>query len=218
MNFTSKRIVFALFLITALIFLALLNARPYPYDYLLKAIPVIILCAFAFFSFPGVKGKLMTLGFLFSAIGDIILELDTGSLFVFGLCAFLVAHLFYIASFIQKKKTTKPRRIISSCILIYGICLGGYLFPYLGDMQIPVMIYLCIIMGMGISAAIGGDNHPLTIAGACFFILSDSLIAVNRFLFPIPASSLFIMTTYYSGQLFIAAGVSWSVAKKISYK
>ena len=35
-------------------------------------------------------------------------------------------------------------------------------------------------------------------------MLSDSLIAVNRFVAPLPASSLAVLATYYVAQLLIA--------------
>lgn len=91
--------------------------------------------------------------------------------------------------------------------MIYGIVLGAILFPGLGDMSIPVMIYLCIIVFMGICAAAGGHNHHYAITGAALFIFSDSLIAINKFMTQIPFHNLFIMTAYYSGQWFIANGM-----------
>jgi len=86
--------------------------------------------------------------------------------------------------------------------------MGVQLFPHLGDMLIPVAAYLFIIFAMGISAALGAANHTLVIAGAGLFILSDSLIAINQFLTPVPLSDLLIMITYYLAQLFITFGSS----------
>jgi uncharacterized membrane protein YhhN len=80
--------------------------------------------------------------------------------------------------------------------------------PHLGDMLIPVAAYLFIILAMGISAALGTANHFLVIAGALLFILSDSLIAINRFLTPVPLSDFLIMITYYLAQFFITFGAS----------
>lgn len=81
------------------------------------------------------------------------------------------------------------------------------MLPGLGEMTFPVLIYLAVILVMGVSACAAGTNHGLIIAGAALFIVSDSLIAINKFLTPIPAASLFIMTTYYAGQFLICRGV-----------
>jgi len=63
MNKSLNRMVSALFFGPAFIFLVLLDARPYPFDYLIKALPVLSLCIFTFFAIPGIKGKLMTVEF-----------------------------------------------------------------------------------------------------------------------------------------------------------
>ena len=84
--------------------------------------------------------------------------------------------------------------------------MGQQLFPHLGDMLTPVAAYLFIILVMGISAALGAANHALVIAGALLFILSDSLIAMNRFLTPVPLSGFLIMMTYYLAQFSITFG------------
>ena len=115
---------------------------------------------------------------------------------------------FYITVFLKKPAIKGPRALIALVAIIYGLVLGWFLVPHLGDMRVPVMVYLCIILGMGVAVAVGTANHFVVIIGACFFILSDSLIAVNRFLVPISASSLLIMTTYYTGQFQLAFGAA----------
>jgi len=136
----------------------------------------------------------------------VILELNRSDYFVFGLAAFLIAHIFYITVFIRKPVLEKQRSIIALVIIIYGLVLGFILVPNLGSMMIPVVVYLLVILTMGISATLGADNHFLIITGACLFILSDSIIAVNKFLTPVSFSSFWIMTTYYSAQFCIISG------------
>jgi uncharacterized membrane protein YhhN len=43
--------------------------------------------------------------------------------------------------------------------------------------------------------------------GAVLFMISDSLIAIDKFATPIPYPTLFIMGTYVFAQYFIAVGV-----------
>jgi len=201
-----NRVIYIVFFCFALTFIASLNIRPYPGDFIIKAIPVLSLALLAFLKIPGIKGKLLGIGFLFSDLGDILLELDRSAYFVFGLAAFLIAHIFYITIFIRKPVLLKPRSIIVLVIIAYGIVLGNILIPHLGSMMIPVVAYLIVILTMGISASMGSDNHFFIIIGACLFILSDSIIAVNKFLMPVPFSSFWIMTIYYSAQFFIISG------------
>ena len=182
---TLHQTIYGIFLGFALLFLATLPFRPYPLDWLVKSVPTASLAVLALFAISGTKGKLLTLGFLFSAVGDGILERDPGY-FVYGLVAFLIAHLFYIAAFLKKPAVKGPRAVIALVVVIYGLVLGWFLVPHLGDMRVPVMVYLCIILGMGVAAAVGMANHFVVIIGACFFILSDSLILLTDFWFQFP--------------------------------
>jgi uncharacterized membrane protein YhhN len=174
----------------------------------IKSIPVFSLSLLAFLNIKGIKGKLIGIGLLFSGVGNIILELDRSGYFTYGLGAFLIAHIFYISAFINEPELKRTRSLISLFMLAYCFVIGYFLIPNLGDMIVPVTAYLCVILAMGISASIGSSNHYLVVVGACFFILSDSIIAINRFLEPISYSSFWIMITYYPAQFLIAFGSS----------
>jgi len=202
------RVLLTIFTCFALLFMATLSVAPYPFDYLVKTIPILCLAVMAFRAIPGAKGRLIGGGLLFSGAGDILLQVDGVRFFVHGLGAFLIAHLFYIAAFIRRPALVRARLSILVTIAIYGSIMGFLLLPRLGDMLVPVTVYLIIILGMGISASLGTENHALVIAGACFFIVSDSLIAINRFLVPVPLSGYLVMGTYYAAQLMITTGAA----------
>jgi len=202
------RILLAIFTCFALLFMATLSVAPYPFDYLVKTIPILCLAVLAFRAIPSAKGRLIGVGLLFSGAGDILLQVDGAGFFVHGLGAFLIAHLFYIAAFIRRPALARARLPILVTIAVYGCIMGFLLFPRLGDMLVPVTVYLVIILGMGIAASLGTENHALVIAGACLFIVSDSLIAINRFLTPVPLSDYLVMGTYYAAQLFITIGAA----------
>lgn len=207
MTRTSK-IFYLIFFGFAVIFIATLQMRPYPFVYLVKAVPIYSLAVLAFLNIAGLRGKLIGLGLVFSGVGDIVLELDGDSLFALGLGAFLVAHLFYIAAFTKDIQFKGPRGMVAATILVYGCLIGFVMIPNLGDMLLPVVAYLLVIVVMGVLAALSGINNCWVVAGACLFIASDSLIAVNRFIAPVPNSSFLIMATYYPAQLLITAGAS----------
>lgn len=207
-TFIVNWIIYCIFFCFAILFLLMLNLRPYPFSYVIKSIPVLSLSLLTFFNIKGIRGTFISIGLLFSGAGDIILELDRSGYFTYGLVAFLIAHIFYISAFITKPKLKKLRSFIALSMIVYGSIIGYVLIPDLGDMTVPVMVYLCVIVLMGISASIGGSIHYLVVAGACFFILSDSIIAINRFVAPVPCSSFWIMITYYPAQFCIAFGSS----------
>ncbi len=203
-----NKICYLIFFIFAIGFIATLHLRPYPFVYLVKAVPIYSLAILAFMIINGLRGKLIGIGLIFSGVGDIVLELGNESLFTLGLGAFLVAHLFYIAAFTKDLQYKGPRSLITAAILAYGCLIGFVMIPNLGNMLVPVVAYLAVIVVMGVVAALGGVNHWLVVVGACLFIASDSLIAVNRFIAPVPNSSFLIMATYYPAQLLITAGAA----------
>ena len=91
-----------LYLIAAVTFLATNRLRPYRFSPLVKIIPIIILIGVTLAEVDGLGRVLVLTALIFSAGGDIALELQhTGksTLFVVGLLLFLIAHLFYISAF-----------------------------------------------------------------------------------------------------------------------
>lgn len=201
----QDRILFAVFAVFGLFFLATLHLRPYPVHYLVKAVPIFSLALLAR-RIPGRKGRLMVLGFLFSGSGDIFLDAGFHAGFLIGLVSFLVAHLFYIAAFYRGRLFAGWRALAALGFLLYGIGIAAVLVPRMGVMGGAIVPYILVITLMGIAACSGAKNHWLIVAGAALFVFSDSVIALNMFLTPIAYKSYWIMTTYYSGQLLLALG------------
>jgi uncharacterized membrane protein YhhN len=94
---------------------------------------------------------------------------------------------------------------------VYGIGLVWLLFPHLGNLKIPVMVYAAVICAMLICSlyAYSKLNRPAANAyllGAAAFVLSDSLLAFNKFYQPFACAGAFIMLTYCAAQFFIIQG------------
>lgn len=123
----------------------------------------------------------------FSFWGDVFL-LDKTNFFVFGLGAFLVAHIIYIKITTSFLHNDSAKRIITSAIpfLLLFAGLLGLVFNNLGEMLLPVIVYGITISTFG-TAALLHYRQQKTIAsswlllGAILFIASDSLIALNNF-------------------------------------
>lgn len=162
---------------------------------------------------PSLLKDAVLLALLFSWFGDILLQKE--SLFVPGLICFLTAHVFYIYFFARtnsgKASYFKLRPVMLIAVLAYLIEFMYLLWPSLGAMKLPVLIYGITISTM-LSAAIWqyqklDDRTSLfLIIGATLFVTSDSILAINKFSSPFETAGVFIMTTYILAQLFIVLG------------
>lgn len=160
---------------------------------------------------------LIMIGLFFSFAGDVFLLFeDSNSLFfIFGLASFLITHVFYILFFLSPKKAgrsllfQKPFLIL--LVIIYSGVLLFLLIPTLGPLTVPVILY-AVILSVMFLCSLHVYNKVSTVAGeffitgAGFFVISDSLLAINKFYMPLPAAGFFIMLTYCLAQYFIVKG------------
>ena len=161
------------------------------------------------------KSKQFTiLALVFSLLGDVFLMfVDAYSnFFIIGLVSFLLAHIFYVFVFLKKKNSANNALPFLIVLLLYAFAIFYFLKDGLGDLFIPVIVYMFVILLMGIMAYLRRGSVPensfiLVFLGALFFITSDSLLALNKFYQPLPLSSLSIITTYSIAQLCIVFGI-----------
>jgi 1-acyl-sn-glycerol-3-phosphate acyltransferase len=88
-----------------------------------------------------------------------------------------------------------------------------YLRPRLDGLVLPVALYVAAIVAMMWRAAARGEAAGL--AGALCFAASDSLIALDRFVAPVPGARYAIMALYWAGQMGIAASTAEWAARKV---
>ena len=146
---------------------------------------------------------------LASGTGDFFLALGA-EYFVLGLGAFLLAQVGYALRLSFDLRMPKRKKLflwlgLSLAVLI----MAGTVLPKTDDLLIPVSIYMLVIYLMG-SMAVFRDSPKgrFSLLGAMTFIVSDSLIALNKFVVPIPAASILIMVTYYSAQWWLIQGLA----------
>jgi len=203
----SPRMLRFAFLVSAIVFVCLLPVYPYPGGWVIKTIPALSLAVLALLHIPGVTGRLLSLGLLFSAAGDAALGLNDlygGHYFVVGLALFLVAHVFYIATFARRIQVQRSRIPLAVLVVVYSSVLAVILRPGLNEMMLPVLVYIVVITLMGVLAALRAMKGNSLVYGALAFMLSDSLIAINKFLTPVPAERYLTIVTYYFAQYMIA--------------
>jgi uncharacterized membrane protein YhhN len=183
--------------------------QPFPGSVLLKVLSVTTLAAIAFRA-QAQSGLILGMALAFSSLGDALLDLDPGRFFIGGLLAFLVAHLIYIALFVRNRiRPLKPKGwqlALVAAVLIYSILLSQWLAPNLGALMVPVMLYVCVITLMAMSAILAGFSTPWICSGVILFLISDSILAVNKFKSPLPMGGYLIWATYYLAQYGIAIG------------
>lgn len=173
-----------------------------------KLLPMILLIALAFMTTIQNKAPyywLISIGLIFCAIGDYTLQW-----FIIGLSFFLVGHIFYIFAFRSTKVANTPL-YVKIILGLYGalmiIWIAGSLFQK-GDMVlgIAVIAYILVILTMGWTSFYTGSKYA--ILGAVLFIASDSVLAINRFMFDVPFAHELIMLTYYGAQFFLMLSIA----------
>lgn len=166
---------------------------------------------------PGAGKNWLLFGLFFSWLGDMFLlfEYKHSLFFIFGLASFLTTHIFYIIYFLRIRSANpsllKKQPILIALVLAYGISLVWQLYPYLNELKIPVMLYAAVICSMLICSLhiflkVNKRSGVLYVLGAAAFVVSDSLLAINKFYAPFAWAGVLIMLTYCAAQFFIVCG------------
>ncbi len=153
----------------------------------------------------------------FSFLGDTLIMLESRSevFFLAGLISFLLAHLIYILINMNAVSTTerslKPEWS-DLIFVLYGFAIFATINDNLGDMYIPALIYTVVICMMAITAKkrrhkADRQSFWLIICGATLFMLSDSILAYNKFNQAFAAADFLIMLTYIAAQFLIVRGL-----------
>ena len=203
---TLQKTWFYIFGAFAVLFIGLLPFEPYPGNFVIKAIPAISLAVLALITISGSRGKLLFASLLFCAAADIALELAAGKYFVAGLGLFLIAHILLIITFSRDFKFQKPKIPVIVLLVVYSKMMAFVLTPSLKEMAIPVYIYMTAITLMGIFASLRASKNDFTLYGAISFIVSDSVLAINKFMMPVVAVEHVVMITYYLALFLIVYG------------
>lgn len=154
-------------------------------------------------------GRWVLVALFFSLVGDIFLLRTARSDFLGGLIAFLLAHLAYVLAFLTvgfhqwwawfgvlitvSLGLTSGRRIVRAAARAEGVALGA-----------GVTAYLLVICAMVITAS--GTARPLVLLGALAFVISDTVLAMDRFVGPRAHARLVVVMTYHLGQVLMVVG------------
>lgn len=149
-----------------------------------------------------------------SLLGDVLLMFvdQSPNYFMFGLLAFLIAHILYILVFLKHRNPSKKSMTTWIILWLYAIIIFSILRDNLGEMFIPVLIYILVILMMGATSflrdgRVSKISYNFVCIGAIFFLISDSVLAMDKFYKPIEFANILIMLTYALAQYFIALGI-----------
>lgn len=158
----------------------------------------------------------VTMALLFSCVGDVF---GSYGLFEVQMASFAAAHIFYIIFFVRRYRTKVERgkkftaravghlSIFSMMIMLLLVTAFTCIVPEVqeGGLRIGVGVYALLICGMFLMALL--QRSSLYALGAALFVVSDLILAWNKFVEPVEYAGVMIMITYYLAQwlLFIRA-------------
>ncbi len=190
-------------------------------EYFLKPVTMMLLFGWLVGATGGLHGITIWfgIGLIFSMAGDIFLMLPREQ-FIAGLVAFLLAHVAYIIGF---NASLPPFTALGLLFVIVVAVIGRGLYVKIAagleeknliTLQKPVLAYTVVIAVMLISALFTISrmewslNAALTVSlGAALFMLSDAILALNKFVKPIKNGRVMNMAAYHLGQIILIIGV-----------
>ncbi len=146
-----------------------------------------------------IKG--VVLGLLFCLMGDILILKE--SLFVFALGSFLIGHLVFSVVLIQKCGFQRNLFVLFPLLFI-AIVLFISMRSGLGAIKIPVIFYIgCIVFmcwqALSVHLQFKNKASMWFALGALLFLISDSVLGINKFVGTFSYSSVLILSTYWGG-------------------
>ncbi|WP_333693939.1 lysoplasmalogenase [Flavobacterium sp.] len=204
------------FIVFCLLYMLLLIGDKEDMAWWLKPVLIPILISIVSVSEPFKTQKTLLLALFCSWIGDVLLLFaDQNALFfISGLVSFLVAHLIYIYLFHQQEIQYNRKSYLKfiPIVAVYLLVMLSFLWDTLQEMKIPVTVYAIVIsmmLFMSIKAFFqwGKPSNFWVLIGAILFVISDSILAINKFHSPVPMSSFWIMSTYLGAQFCIVNSI-----------
>lgn len=172
-----------------------------PMEYVCKPTAAVIFLMTALTLDPAdeVARAVLVVALVFCVAGDVFLMLPRDA-FLPGLGSFAVAQILFTVSFALREPTLTGA-IVGVVAVVVGATvlarrfIGALRRSGFGSMVPAILVYVTVISAMVVSAVAGGS--PVAIAGAVLFMISDSLIAEERFVTSRRWQRLVIIVTYH---------------------
>ena len=155
-----------------------------------------------------------------SLLGDMALLSSSDRMFLLGLVAFLLTHVFYLIGFKDELLNfTAWSTVLILFIYVNSVRLLRRIASAMqangkGALSIPVIVYGLVISLM-LYAAMATMYDPawktsaalLVTVGAILFWISDLILAWNKFVSPLKRGRILNILSYHLGQIGLIAGV-----------
>lgn len=208
-----QKLLIAAITMMGIIYIFFIPSDPVGFKIFMKLIPMALIILLAV-SMPSLVSstfkRIIIMGLFICMIADGVIYW-----FLAGLVTFFVGHIFYIFAFRHAARQPVPKPV-AVLLILYGagmsIWIAGSQFA-IGEnvLGVAIIAYIFIILLMGWMAI--RTRLKLAITGAVLFMLSDSVLAINRFVYEIPFRDAIVMITYYGAQVFIAASIGSRIVK-----
>jgi uncharacterized membrane protein YhhN len=173
-------------LTAAVLYGLLMNTRPTWLRTIVKTMPAVLLAVLVAIQLGPLQ---LAIALALSAIGDAILSREDDSTFIYGLGCFLAAHLAFIPLFFSVGQGYEIviadiwRAALAVVLVVVSLAILVLLLRSVTrGLRLPMVVYVFVIIGMGLAALT--TSNPWVIGGAVVFILSDAVLATEKFLMP----------------------------------
>jgi len=198
---------------------ASIGALPAPLVFAFKPLTTLLILAFAWPRGADApkQRRFIRVRLVLSLIGDVFLMWPNEG-FLPGLIAFLLAHTAYIAAFtVPVRLAARPLVFVGYAVL--ALLILAQLWPGIpGALRAPVVAYVVCLATMAAQALVWWRSVAARTAadaqlarraalGGMLFMVSDSVLAINKFAAPLPLSSLWILASYWLAQGCIASAL-----------
>ena len=208
-----RKLLFTAIVVMAIIYIFFIPHNPVGIKIFMKLIPMALIILFALVTKSLVSDtykQIIVMGLFVCMVADGVIYW-----FMAGLVTFFIGHIFYILAF--RSASRKPVPIwVGALLVLYGVVMAvvvaGSQFS-IGEftLGIAIIAYIFIILLMSWMAI--RTRLKLAIFGALLFMLSDSVLAIDRFVNEIPNRDALVMITYYGAQVLIAASIGSRVVR-----
>lgn len=148
---------------------------------------------------------------LFSAVGDWLLAIPWWTMsFVLGLGSFLLAHICFLAALLPHAAVSRTRAGAAAVMVAASVSMLVWFWPHLDsgteNLTIPVTVYITVLSAMVCTALLARLPTIWTAVGAVCFAVSDSMIAIGRFILGSEALAVPVWWSYAAAEILITAG------------
>ena len=178
--------------------------------------PIATLCVIAWAALgrsdDGLVKRWIVIGLVFSLAGDVALLWPVQG-FLVGLVAFLLGHAAYLVALTRRVKFLASPPAFGVWALVAASVLASLWAGVPPELRAPVLVYVCALAAMAAQATSvwlarrgqpGAARWRMVAIGGTLFVLSDAILATDKFVGGIPMPTLWNLSIYWLGQWFIA--------------